>query len=79
MTFRHPSLLARMAAQVDVLSGGRLAVGVGAGWNVMEHESFGIAFPPLRTRMDMLEEGVQVMQGVMGRGQGQLFWAPLPA
>ena len=70
MTFRHPSLLARMAAQVDVLSGGRLEVGVGAGWNVAEHEAFGLSFPPVKTRMDMLEEGVQVMQRL---------WGPNPA
>ncbi|MEE9285787.1 MAG: TIGR03560 family F420-dependent LLM class oxidoreductase, partial [Dehalococcoidia bacterium] len=69
MTFRHPSLLARMAAQVDVLSGGRLEVGVGAGWNVPEHEAFGFPFPPLKTRMDMLEEGVQVMQALWGEGK----------
>lgn len=69
MTFRHPSLLARMAAQVDVLSGGRLEVGVGAGWNVMEHETFGIEFPPLKERMDMLEEGVQVMQALWAEGK----------
>ena len=68
MTFRHPSLLARMAAQVDVLSGGRLEMGIGAGWNVPEHEAFGLPFPPAKTRMDMLEEGVQVMQALWGPG-----------
>src|SRR2546423_5163095 len=41
MTFRHPSLVARMAAQLDVLSGGRFVLGMGAGWNVPEHEAFG--------------------------------------
>jgi F420-dependent oxidoreductase-like protein len=68
MTFRHPALLARMAAQVDQLSGGRLEVGVGAGWNVPEHEAFGIPFPPLKQRMDILEEGVQVLQALWGNG-----------
>ncbi|MBI3744831.1 MAG: LLM class F420-dependent oxidoreductase [Chloroflexi bacterium] len=67
MTFRHPSLLGRMAAQVDVLSGGRLEVGVGAGWNVAEHEAFGLPFPPLKQRMDMLEEGVQVLRCLWGK------------
>ena len=42
MTFRHPSLVARMAAQIDVLSGGRFVCGVGAGWNVPEHDAFGL-------------------------------------
>jgi F420-dependent oxidoreductase-like protein len=62
MTFRHPSLLARMAAAVDELSGGRLVLGVGAGWNESEHRAFGIPFPPVKQRMDMLEEGVQVVR-----------------
>jgi alkanesulfonate monooxygenase SsuD/methylene tetrahydromethanopterin reductase-like flavin-dependent oxidoreductase (luciferase family) len=60
MTFRHPSLLARMAAAVDTLSGGRLVLGVGAGWNAQEHRAFGIPFPPLQERMHMLEEYYQL-------------------
>lgn len=62
MTFRHPALLARMAAAVDQLSGGRLVLGVGAGWNVAEHEAFGIPFPPIKRRMDDLEEGIEVIK-----------------
>jgi F420-dependent oxidoreductase-like protein len=61
MTFRHPSLLARMAAAVDALSGGRLILGVGAGWNEAEHRAFGLPFPPVKQRMDMLEEGIEVI------------------
>ncbi len=61
MTFRHPALLARMAAAVDALSGGRLVLGVGAGWNEPEHRAFGLPFPPVGQRMDMLEEGVEVL------------------
>lgn len=68
MTFRHPSLLARMAAQIDQLSGGRFVLGMGAGWNVPEHEAFGLAFPPLRERMDRLEESVQVVQALWRDG-----------
>jgi F420-dependent oxidoreductase-like protein len=64
MTFREPSLLARMAAAVDDLSGGRLVLGVGAGWNEREHEAFGLPFPPVGKRMDMLEEGIQVLQAL---------------
>lgn len=64
MTFRHPALLARMAAAIDQLSGGRFVLGVGAGWNVPEHEAFGISFPPLRQRMDMLEEGIKVIRAL---------------
>jgi len=61
MTFRHPALLARMAAGVDALSGGRLVLGLGAGWNVPEHEAFGIPFPPLGKRMDDLDAGVRAI------------------
>jgi F420-dependent oxidoreductase-like protein len=64
MTFRHPALLARMAAGVDALSGGRLELGVGAGWNVPEHEAFGIPFPPLKQRMDDLENGIRVIKAL---------------
>jgi F420-dependent oxidoreductase-like protein len=66
MTFRHPSLLARMAAGVDQLSGGRFILGIGAGWNLPEHEAFGIPFPPLKERMDMLEEGARVIRALWG-------------
>lgn len=68
MTFRHPSLLARMAAQIDLLSGGRFILGMGAGWNVPEHEAFGLPFPPVRERMDRLEEGIQVVRALWGEG-----------
>jgi F420-dependent oxidoreductase-like protein len=68
MTFRHPSLLARMAAQVDVLSKGRFILGVGAGWNVPEHEAFGLPFPPVRERMDRLDEGIRVIRALWGQG-----------
>lgn len=68
MTFRHPSLLARMAAQIDVLSGGRFILGVGAGWHVPEHEAFGFHFPSVRERMDRLEEGIQVVRTLWGDG-----------
>jgi F420-dependent oxidoreductase-like protein len=66
MTFRHPSLLARMAAAVDQLSGGRLVLGVGAGWNEPEHRAFGLPFPPVKQRMDMLEEGIEVIRRLSG-------------
>jgi F420-dependent oxidoreductase-like protein len=64
MTFRHPALLARMAAAVDGLSNGRLVLGVGAGWNEAEHAAFGIALPPLTERFDRLEEGIAVIKAL---------------
>src|SRR5438046_9187607 len=68
MTFRHPALLARMATAVDLLSGGRLVLGVGAGWNVAEHEAFGIGLPPLKERFDRLEEGIAVIKALWTGG-----------
>ncbi|HZQ57366.1 MAG TPA: TIGR03560 family F420-dependent LLM class oxidoreductase [Acidimicrobiales bacterium] len=63
-TFRHPALLAHMAATADRVSGGRLEVGLGAAWNAEEHRARGMAFPPVRDRMDMLEEAVQVLRAL---------------
>src|SRR5256886_10044898 len=68
MTFRHPALLARMAAAVDRLSDGRLVLGVGAGWNVAEHEAFGIGLPPLKERFDRFEEGIAVIKALWTGG-----------
>ena len=58
LTFEHPAIVAREAAAVDILAGGRVILGVGAGWNVPEHELFEVHFPPLKERMDNLEAGV---------------------
>lgn len=66
ITFRHPALLARMAAAVDALSGGRLVLGVGAGWNEREHHAFGLPFPALKERIDRLEEGLEVIRALLG-------------
>jgi alkanesulfonate monooxygenase SsuD/methylene tetrahydromethanopterin reductase-like flavin-dependent oxidoreductase (luciferase family) len=68
MTFRHPALLARMAAAVDLLSNGRLVLGLGAGWNEEEHAAFGITLPPMRERMDRLEEGLGVIRALWAGG-----------
>ena len=68
MTFRHPALLARMAAAVDGLSDGRLVLGVGAGWNDSEHAAFGITLPALKERFDRLEEGIAVIKALWSGG-----------
>ena len=60
MTFRHPSDLAKQAATVDQMSGGRVEVGFGAGWYEAEHTAYGIPFPPLRERFDRLEESLEI-------------------
>ena len=62
MTHRVPSVLAAEVVTVDHLSGGRVECAVGAAWNEAEHHELGIPFPPVRDRMDRLEEGVQVLK-----------------
>jgi len=64
ITFYHPALLGKLATAVDLLSGGRLDLGIGAGWNEYEHAMFGVPFPPLRERMDRLECGARVLRGL---------------
>jgi alkanesulfonate monooxygenase SsuD/methylene tetrahydromethanopterin reductase-like flavin-dependent oxidoreductase (luciferase family) len=62
MTFRLPSMLARIATSVDLLSGGRLILGVGAGWYEREHVEFGVPFLTLKERLDRLEEGIRTIR-----------------
>jgi F420-dependent oxidoreductase-like protein len=61
-SFRHPAILARMAATVDHVSGGRLEVGIGAAWCDWEHAANGIEFPATARRLDRLEEAVQILR-----------------
>ena len=62
ITHRHPSVLATEAVTVDHVSGGRVEYGVGAAWNEKEHRSLGIPFPPVKERMERLEEALQVFR-----------------
>jgi alkanesulfonate monooxygenase SsuD/methylene tetrahydromethanopterin reductase-like flavin-dependent oxidoreductase (luciferase family) len=55
-TFRHPSELAKLVVTADHVSGGRVELGLGTGWNEAEHEAYGFPFPPIGRRMEMLEE-----------------------
>ena len=68
ITFRSPVDTGRMAAQIDLLSGGRLALGIGAGWNEPEHQAYGIPFPSRAERSDRLEEAIGVMRAMWGPG-----------
>jgi F420-dependent oxidoreductase-like protein len=61
MPYRHPAVLANMAATVDVISDGRLELGLGAGWNDEEADAYGIDLPPLRERFDRFDEGVEAI------------------
>lgn len=60
-TYRHPAVVANMAATLDQLSGGRCLLGVGAGWQANEHLSLGIALPPVSARLDAFEEACQII------------------
>ncbi len=61
MLYRHPAGLANMAATTDIISGGRLELGLGAGWNQIECDAYGIELPPLRERFDQFDEGVEAI------------------
>jgi alkanesulfonate monooxygenase SsuD/methylene tetrahydromethanopterin reductase-like flavin-dependent oxidoreductase (luciferase family) len=60
-TFRHPSLLAKQAATVDHVSGGRLILGIGTGWYSDEHRRFGLDFPAAPERVERLEEALEIL------------------
>ncbi|WP_305783180.1 TIGR03560 family F420-dependent LLM class oxidoreductase [Symbioplanes lichenis] len=65
MTYRHPAVLANMATTVDHISGGRFTLGVGAGWQINEHEQYGIELPPIKQRIDRFVEGLDVLRGLL--------------
>src|SRR5947199_4930860 len=72
-TFRHPGPLAISVAQVDVMSGGRIELGLGAGWFEAEHRAYGIPFPPTRERFDRLEEQLAIVTGLWTTPPGGHF------
>ncbi len=65
LSFRDPRQLVRQAAAIDDLSGGRLVLGLGAGWMIEEHEMFGYELGDIPTRMARFEEGLQVITGLL--------------
>jgi F420-dependent oxidoreductase-like protein len=62
VTYRNPALLAKTATTLDVISGGRAMFGLGAAWNDVEHDGYGFEFPPLRERMDRLDEALTIVR-----------------
>jgi F420-dependent oxidoreductase-like protein len=72
-TFRLPGPLSIIVAQVDAMSGGRVELGMGAGWVEREHTSYGIPFPALGERFDRLAEQLQILTGLWGTPEGELF------
>lgn len=72
-TFRHPGPLAISVAQVDEMSGGRVELGLGAGWFEEEHQAYAIPFPPLGERFDRLTEQLRILTGLWTTPVGQTF------
>jgi len=64
-TYRHPAVVANMAATVDRISEGRFVLGVGAGWQINEHQQYGITLPPIGERIDRFEEALQITLGLL--------------
>ena len=73
ITFRYPGPLAISVAQVDEMSGGRVELGLGAGWFEAEHTAYGIPFPPTAERFDRLEEQLAILTGLWETPVGQRF------
>lgn len=73
VTFRHAGVLAISAAQIDQMSGGRLELGLGAGWYEQEHSAHAIPFPPMRERFDLLEDHLAVITGMWATQPGGTF------
>jgi F420-dependent oxidoreductase-like protein len=69
VTLRSPGLLAKAVTTVDVISGGRAVLGVGAGWDVAEHEAYGIEFPGLGERFDRLDEELAICRAMFSEEQ----------
>lgn len=67
MIYRHPAVLANMAATVDIISAGRLELGLGAGWNQQECDAYGIELPPMRERFDRFDEGVEAIVALLSQ------------
>lgn len=73
VTFRHPANLAKMVATIDEMSGGRVELGLGVGWHTSEHRQNGFALPDLATRVEILEEQLQVINGLWCEPAGWSF------
>ena len=70
VTFRHPGVFAKVVTTVDEMSGGRVEVGVGAGWNTGEHRELGLDFPEPARRVDLMEDQLAMLHGYWGEPDG---------
>jgi F420-dependent oxidoreductase-like protein len=77
VTYRNPAIAAKITTTLDIISGGRVWHGIGAGWFEEEHRAYGYDFPPLKTRFEMLEEELQIVRAMFTEGaaefQGEHF------
>jgi F420-dependent oxidoreductase-like protein len=70
VTYRHPGLLAKIVSTLDVLSGGRAALGIGAAWYEREHRGLGVPFPPIAERFERLEEALRILKQMWSEEEG---------
>lgn len=70
VTYRHPGLLAKIVSSLDVLSGGRAALGIGAAWYEREHRAYGVPFPSLAERFERLEETLRIVRQMWSEDDG---------
>ncbi len=73
VTFRHPGNFVKLVTTVDQMSGGRVEVGVGAGWNEQDHEPLGLPFPEIDRRADLLEDQLELLHGLWAQPPGWSF------
>jgi F420-dependent oxidoreductase-like protein len=73
VTFRHPGAFAKVVTTVDEMSGGRVEVGVGAGWNQVEHAELGLEFPEITKRADLMEDQLAILRGLWEEPDGWSF------
>ena len=78
MSYRNPAYLAKIAATVDVISGGRVEMGIGGGWYEQEWRAYGYGFPPVAERLARLREGVEIMHQAWTTGAATLDGRALP-
>src|SRR5262249_958123 len=70
VTYRHPGLLAKTVTTLDVLSGGRAMLGIGAAWYEREHRALGVPYPPVAERFERLEEAIQICEQMWSDDEG---------
>jgi alkanesulfonate monooxygenase SsuD/methylene tetrahydromethanopterin reductase-like flavin-dependent oxidoreductase (luciferase family) len=73
VTFRHPGNFVKIVTTVDQMSGGRIEVGVGAGWNESDHLPLGLGFPEIRERADLMEDQLAILHGLWTEADGWSF------